>query len=59
MNGRYIVSVAPASGGGEVAVIEVRQTGTQPLDVQLVGCEGESPYVRDCKIVPRLPSFLS
>lgn len=58
MDGRYIVPVAPASDGGEVAVIEVRQSGAQPLDVQLVGCEGESPYVRARKIDPKLPSFL-
>ncbi|KAF2688737.1 hypothetical protein K458DRAFT_293459 [Lentithecium fluviatile CBS 122367] len=45
MDGRYIVPVEPATGAGEVVVIEVRQNGSRPLDVQLVGCEGESPYV--------------
>ncbi|KAF1965878.1 hypothetical protein BU23DRAFT_560735 [Bimuria novae-zelandiae CBS 107.79] len=45
MRGRYIVPVEPDAGDGEVVVVEVQQEGSHPLDVRLVGCEGESPYV--------------
>lgn len=45
MSARYIVPVEPASGRGETVVVEVQQLGSQPLDVRLVGCEGESPFV--------------
>ncbi|USP80579.1 hypothetical protein yc1106_07853 [Curvularia clavata] len=45
MSSRYIVPVHPADGRGEPVVIEVLQEGSHPLDVRLVGCEGESPYV--------------
>jgi len=58
MDGRYIVPVQPASGTGEVVVFEVRQNGSRPLDVQLVGCDGEDPYVVNSKIGSKLPSFL-
>ena len=50
MRGRYIVPVEHAAGEGEVVVIEVQQEGSQALDVRLVGCEGESPYVTKSKI---------
>lgn len=50
MDGRYIVPVEPASAGGPVVVVEVHQNGTHPLDVHLVGCEGENPYVTSSKI---------
>ncbi|EUC48942.1 hypothetical protein COCMIDRAFT_85870 [Bipolaris oryzae ATCC 44560] len=40
-----IVPVEPADGRGEAVVVEVLHEGTHPLDVRLVGCEGESPYV--------------
>lgn len=49
MRGRYIVPVEPAAGAGEVVVVEVQQQGSHPLDVRLVGCEGESPYVTTSK----------
>ena len=52
MASRYIVPVEPASGRGETVVIEARQVGSHPLDVQLVGCEGENPYVTTSKIAP-------
>ncbi len=42
---RHIVPVEPASGRGELVVIEVQQQSTHELDVRLVGCEGENPYV--------------
>ncbi|KAL5390351.1 hypothetical protein DPSP01_001921 [Paraphaeosphaeria sporulosa] len=45
MRGRFIVPVEPAAGDGDVVVVEVLQEGSHPLDVRLVGCEGESPYV--------------
>ena len=52
MRGRFIVPVEPAAGDGEVVVVEVLQEddGSHPLDVRLVGCEGESPYVAHSKI---------
>ncbi|KAH6642528.1 hypothetical protein C7974DRAFT_430962 [Boeremia exigua] len=46
---RRIVPVSPASGRGELVVIEVLQQGAHALDVRLVGCEGESPYVANIK----------
>ncbi|KAJ4362595.1 hypothetical protein N0V95_001400 [Ascochyta clinopodiicola] len=46
---RRIVPVEPASGHGEIVVIEVQQHGAHELDVRLVGCEGESPYVVNIK----------
>ena len=46
---RRIVPVSPASGRGELVVIEVLQQGAHALDVRLVGCEGESPYVANSK----------
>lgn len=42
---RRIVPVEPASGRGELVVLEVQQEGPHELDVRLVGCEGENPYV--------------
>ncbi|KAF2826523.1 hypothetical protein CC86DRAFT_370489 [Ophiobolus disseminans] len=45
MADRHILSVGPASGRGEPVVVEVRQNGSHPLDLRLVGCEGENPYV--------------
>jgi hypothetical protein len=49
--GRCIVPV-PASGHGDVVVIEVQQEGAHQLDVRLVGCEGENPYVVKSKGAP-------
>ncbi|KAF3045379.1 hypothetical protein E8E11_003638 [Didymella keratinophila] len=46
---RHIVPVEPASGRGELVVIEVQQQGAHELDVRLVGCEGENPYVVQIK----------
>ena len=47
---RRIVPVEPASGRGELVVIEVQQQqGAHPLDVRLVGCEGENPYMVQSK----------
>ncbi|KAI8943848.1 hypothetical protein NX059_001820 [Plenodomus lindquistii] len=47
---RHIIAVEPASGRGQTVVVEVHQdAGAQPLDVRLVGCEGESPYVTTIK----------
>jgi hypothetical protein len=50
MSARNIVPVEPANGGDTV-VIEVLQEGSHPLDVRLVGCEGETPYVTSSKTV--------
>jgi hypothetical protein len=50
MDRRHIVPVEPASGDGDVVVVQVQQKGSHPLDVRLVGCEGESPYVTQSKI---------
>lgn len=51
---RRIVPVEPASGRGELVVIEVQQEGPHELDVRLVGCEGENPYVVNRKGDPNL-----
>lgn len=40
-----IIAVQPSSGKGETVVVEVQQQGSHPLDLRLVGCEGENPYV--------------
>lgn len=60
MDARHIVCVEPATGRGELVVVEVQQNGTQPLDVRLVGCEGENPYVTTSKImlIKTLPYLL-
>jgi hypothetical protein len=50
MSSCYIVPVEPADGQGETVVIEVQQEGAHRLDVRLVGCEGENPYVTSSKI---------
>ncbi|KAJ4369578.1 hypothetical protein N0V83_005340 [Neocucurbitaria cava] len=50
MAARCIIPIEPASGRGETVVVEVQQEGSQALDVRLVGCEGESPYVTTSKI---------
>lgn len=49
MPGTYIVPVGPVSGCGETVVIQVQQESSYPLDVRLVGCEGENPYVTTIK----------
>jgi hypothetical protein len=58
MADRRIICVEPASGRGELVVVEVQQHGTRPLDVRLVGCEGENPYVATSK-TGNLPGLLS
>lgn len=50
MPDRHIVCVEPASGRGETVVVEVQQEGSHVLDVRLVGCEGENPYVTTRKV---------
>lgn len=52
---RRVVPVEPASGRGEIVVIEVQREGAQELDVRLVGCEGENPYVVNSKGDPNVP----
>lgn len=49
MRARAITPVKP-SGSGETVLIEAVQEGSHPLDLRLVGCEGESPYVASSKI---------
>ncbi|KAF2878362.1 hypothetical protein BDV95DRAFT_19977 [Massariosphaeria phaeospora] len=49
MGARHIIAVPPANTADEVVVVEVQQEGPQPLDVRLVGCEGENPYVTSIK----------
>jgi hypothetical protein len=49
MADRHIICVEPASGRGELVLVQVEQDGTQPLDLRLVGCEGENPYVASSK----------
>lgn len=43
---RHVIPVPPADGSGEVVVVEVQQ---HEADLQLVGCEGENPYVGTSK----------
>lgn len=50
----YIVPVEPANRHGETVVIHVQQLGNDPLDLRLVGCDGESPYVTS-----RKPAYIS
>jgi hypothetical protein len=57
MSDRHIVCIEPASGRGEPVVVEVQQEGSHALDVRLVGCEGENPYVTTSK-TRSLPTFL-
>lgn len=56
MAARHIIPVEPASPGGVTVVVEVQQHGPQPLDVRLVGCEGESPYVATSRQLAHLLS---
>ncbi|KAF2742965.1 hypothetical protein M011DRAFT_452312 [Sporormia fimetaria CBS 119925] len=49
MAARHIIPVPAAAAGSPGFVVEVRQTGSDPLDVRLVGTEGESPYVATIK----------
>lgn len=53
---RRIVPVEPASGYGEIVVIEVQQEGVHEFDVRLVGCEGENPYIANSKGGPDIYS---
>lgn len=53
MAARCIIPVEPASGRGQTVVIDVQQDGSHALDLRLVGCEGESPYVASSKIASR------
>ena len=50
MKARHIIPIPAAASGDELVVVEVQQEGSHPLDVRLVGCEGESPYVTSSKI---------
>jgi hypothetical protein len=50
MTDRHIISVPAATKGKPGVVIEVRQNGSDPLDVRLVGSEGEYPYVTTSKV---------
>lgn len=50
MDRRHIIPVAAANDSDPVVVVDVRQNGSHPLDVRLVGCEGENPYVTSSKI---------
>jgi hypothetical protein len=51
---RHIVPIQPASGRGELVVIEVLQQGAHELDLRLVGCEGANPYVVQSKGDPNV-----
>jgi hypothetical protein len=57
MDGRHIIPVTGANQDDPVVVVEVRQNGSHPLDVRLVGCEGENPYVATSKIGSISASF--
>jgi hypothetical protein len=51
MERRQIIPLAPADRGKPGVAVEVKQTGSHPLDVRLLGSEGEFPYVATSKIV--------
>lgn len=57
MADRHIIPIPAANDDGPVVVVEVRHEGPHPLDVQLVGCEGENPYVAKSKIAGISLSF--
>jgi hypothetical protein len=59
MRARHIIPVAAADSKKPIVVIEVTQTGSRPLDIRLVGSEGEYPYVATSKIVSISGSFQS
>lgn len=46
----HIVPVPAVAKDGRTIVLKVEQTGKKPLDVQVVGCDGETVYVATCKI---------
>jgi len=46
----HIIPVPAASKNEETVVLEVRQTGSAPLDVRIAGSEGEYPFVATRKI---------
>ncbi|KAH7112171.1 hypothetical protein B0J11DRAFT_416854, partial [Dendryphion nanum] len=45
----HIIPVSPANGGDPAVVVEVVPKGPHPLDIRLVGCEGENVYVTNIK----------
>lgn len=47
---QHLICVEPAAGRGELVVVQVQQQGSHALDLRLVGCEGENPYVTTSKI---------
>ena len=50
MGARCIIPVESANGRAQTVVMEVQQEGSSPLDLRLVGCEGENPYVTSSKM---------
>jgi hypothetical protein len=41
----HIVPVPALAKNGPTVVLKVEQTGKKPLDVQVIGCDGENVYV--------------
>jgi hypothetical protein len=58
MGSRHIIPIPAANDGDPVVVVEVAPNGKLPLDVRLVGCEGENGYVTESKIISISTSFL-
>jgi len=50
MTARHIIAVAAADRKKPGLVVDVKQTGSDPLDVRLAASEGEYPYVATRKI---------
>ena len=48
----HIIPVLAANHGDPTVVVEVVSTGSRPLDVRLLGCEGENVYHANSKIDP-------
>ncbi|KAF2182715.1 hypothetical protein K469DRAFT_728344 [Zopfia rhizophila CBS 207.26] len=45
MGDRHIIPIPAATDDGPLVLVEAKREGSRPLDVRLVGCEGENPYV--------------
>lgn len=44
-----VLRIPRSDGSGDYALIKVSKSGTSDLDLQLIGTEGENPYVGFCK----------
>jgi hypothetical protein len=47
---RHIIPVLATNEGAPI-VLEVKKHGSRPLDLRLIGCEGENVYVTTSKVI--------